>query len=200
LAQKPDLICFTGDYASHSYGFDAIGLREILREASESAPTYGVLGNHDGGAWLRSLGGDSSTTRMKDLLDAAGVRLLYNASAQAHGLNVVGIADIWSGEARAKRAFEDVDPMRPTIALCHNPDGKTLMKAHPWNLMLSGHTHGGQARIPGIAPSWLPVSDKRFIAGLYEWEDRNLFITRGLGSPKHVRAFCRPEVSILHLG
>jgi predicted MPP superfamily phosphohydrolase len=68
-----------------------------------------------------------------------------------------------------------------------------------WDIMLSGHTHGGQARIPGINPSWTPVQDKRFLAGLYSWEGRYLFITRGLGSPRHVRAFCRPEVSILEL-
>jgi predicted MPP superfamily phosphohydrolase len=46
---------------------------------------------------------------------------------------------------------------------------------------------------------WAPVLDHRFLAGLYGWDRRQLFITRGLGSPKHVRAFCRPEVSILDL-
>jgi hypothetical protein len=66
--------------------------------------------------------------------------------------------------------------------------------------MLSGHTHGGQARVPVISRLWTPVHDKRYIAGLYTWDRRRLFITRGLGSPKHVRAFCRPEVSILEVG
>ena len=66
--------------------------------------------------------------------------------------------------------------------------------------MLSGHTHGGQARIPGDTPPWLPVEDKRYVAGLYGWRDRQLFITRGLGSPHHMRVLCRPEVSILEIG
>jgi predicted MPP superfamily phosphohydrolase len=84
--------------------------------------------------------------------------------------------------------------------MCHNPDGKDLLSNDRWDLMLSGHTHGGQARIPGLDPPWTPVLDKRFVAGLYQWEGRRLFITRGLGSPNRIRAFCRPEASILHIG
>ena len=106
----------------------------------------------------------------------------------------------WSKEFDPARAFAHTDPTAPTLFLCHNPDAKYAVRAHPWNLMLSGHTHGGQARIPGLTPLWTPVWDKRFVAGLYTWDNRQLFITRGLGSPKHVRAFCRPEVSILDLG
>ena len=111
----------------------------------------------------------------------------------------MGLRDLWSGAFDADCAFETVDGSSPTVVLCHNPDGKKYFRERQWDLMLSGHTHGGQARIPGITPQWAPVSDKRFIAGLYAWENRHLFITRGLGSPKHVRAFCRPEVSIIDL-
>jgi predicted MPP superfamily phosphohydrolase len=192
LAQRPDLICLTGDFVSVTTGFDRPGLERLLRRAAATAPTYAVLGNHDSSG--------HSTQVMRDLVASTGVHLLHNRSAAEHGLVLVGVGDYWSKEFEPRRAFAGVDPAAPTLLLCHNPDAKYAVRAHSWNLMLSGHTHGGQARIPGLNPLWTPVWDKRFVAGLYTWNNRHLFITRGLGSPKHVRAFCRPEVSILELG
>jgi uncharacterized protein len=200
LAARPDLICLTGDYVSYTSGFDRAGLLRLLRLATDSAPTYAVLGNHDGGAWIARGTGSHSTEPMRELLASAGVRVLHNDSAVEGDLTLVGVADLWSGELDARRAFAKVMPSTPAVVLCHNPDGKQRLEQHSWNLTLSGHTHGGQARIPGLTPLWAPVTDKRFLAGLYSWEGRQLFISRGLGSPKHVRAFCRPEVSVLHLG
>jgi predicted MPP superfamily phosphohydrolase len=199
LSQKPDLICLTGDFVSETRGFDQQGLFRLLRTAAAAAPTYAVLGNHDGGAWLARWGGCRSTEFMQDLIKSAGVHLLHNQSTVAEDLTVVGVADLWSGEFNPEQAFACAPRSAPTLMLCHNPDAKGDLGHLPWDLMLSGHTHGGQVRVPGMTPLWAPVADKRFIAGLYNWENHQLFITRGLGSPKHVRAFCRPEVSILDL-
>jgi uncharacterized protein len=200
LAARPDLICLTGDFVSHTSGFDLDGLERLLRMAADTAPSYAVLGNHDGGAWIARFGGDRSTQMMRDLVTSTGVRMLHNQSAMEGNLTLVGVGDYWSNELDPERAFAGVNPSAPTVVLCHNPDGKKLLERQSWNLMLSGHTHGGQARIPGFCPPWAPVRDRRFLAGLYNWQGRQLFITRGLGSPKHVRAFCRPEVSVLDLG
>ena len=200
LAAQPDLICLTGDYVSYTSGFDHTGLQRLLRLAADAAPTYAVLGNHDGGAWIARSKGNRSTEPMRELLASAGVRVLHNDAAVEGDLTLVGVADFWSGEMDPERAFAEVATSAPAVVLCHNPDGKQRLEQHSWNLMLSGHTHGGQARIPGLTPLWAPVTDKRFLAGLYPWQGRQLFITRGLGSPKHVRAFCRPEVSVLDLG
>jgi uncharacterized protein len=199
LAARPDVICFTGDFVSDTRDFDRTGLCGLLRRAADTAPSYAVLGNHDGGAWIARYRGSRSTQMMAELVTSAGVRLLYNQAAMQGDLTLVGVGDYWSGEFDAPRAFSEVPASATTIVLSHNPDAKQEMERLPWNLMLSGHTHGGQARIPGFCPPWAPVSDKRFISGLYEWSGRQLFITRGLGSPKHVRAFCRPEVSVLDL-
>jgi uncharacterized protein len=200
LAARPDLICLTGDYVSYTSGFDRTGLLRLLRLAADSAPTYAVLGNHDGGAWIARSRGSLSTEPMRELLASTGVRVLHNDSAVEGNLTLVGVGDYWSGELDPERAFRAVAPSTPAVVLCHNPDGKRLLEKQSWKLMLSGHTHGGQARIPGLTPLWAPVADKRFLAGLYPWQGRQLFITRGLGSPKHVRAFCRPEVSLLDVG
>jgi predicted MPP superfamily phosphohydrolase len=200
LAQRPDLICFTGDYVTNTTGFDRDGLQRLLRRAADTAPCYAVLGNHDGGAWLGHRRGSPSTRLMADLVSSTGVHLLHNQSAVEQGILLAGVGDLWSGDFDPARAFAAVPPGAPTIVLCHNPDGKTALRPWPWHLMLSGHTHGGQANVPLVSPLWTPVSDKRYIAGVYTWDRRRLFITRGLGSPRHVRAFCRPEVSLLHLG
>jgi uncharacterized protein len=189
LAARPDLICLTGDFVTTTVAFDKTGLRRLLRRMAATAPTYAVLGNHDGRA--------RSAEMMRDLIGSAGIRVLHNESAAHHELTIVGVADFWSGEFDPARAFEDCCTARPTLVLCHNPDGKRTLRDYPWQLMLSGHTHGGQVCIPGVNPFWTPVWDKRFVAGLYHWENRQIFITRGIGSPKHVRAFCRPEVSLL---
>jgi predicted MPP superfamily phosphohydrolase len=87
----------------------------------------------------------------------------------------------------------------PSIVLAHNPDTKDAIEHQSWDLMLSGHTHGGQVVVPFVEPTWAPVVDKRFIAGLYEWSGRQLYITKGVGNHSGVRFGCRPEVSILEL-
>jgi predicted MPP superfamily phosphohydrolase len=200
LAEKPDIICLTGDFVSISHGYDRMGLRDLLRRAADTAPTYAVLGNHDGGTWLARYGGSPSPDHVADLLTGAGVRLLHNQSTIVDDVTLVGLGDVWSGLFDGRRAFEAAPRSAATVVMCHNPDGKDLLSNDRWDLMLSGHTHGGQARIPGLDPPWTPVLDKRFVAGLYQWEGRRLFITRGLGSPNRIRAFCRPEASILHIG
>lgn len=199
LRQRPDLICFTGDFVTNTHGFDKPGLLRLLRRAADTAPTFAVLGNHDGGAWLARRGGNASHQPIADLVQSAGVRLLHNESATIGELTFAGVGDLWSRQIIPHRAFRATPPSQTTILLSHNPDAKDLLLPYPWHLMLSGHTHGGQARIPGATPPWAPVVDKRFLSGLYRWHNRQLFITRGLGSPKHVRAFCRPEVSLLEL-
>jgi predicted MPP superfamily phosphohydrolase len=199
LEQRPDIICFTGDFVTTTVGFDRAGLQRMLRRAANTAPCYAVMGNHDGGDWLRHHGGSASTAMIRELVGSTGVRMLHNRAAIEQGIRLVGVGDFWSGEFAPERAFEACDTAVPTLVLCHNPDAKQSLLPWRWDLMLSGHTHGGQVRIPAVNPLWTPVWDKRFVAGLYRWEGRQLFITRGLGSPKHVRAFCRPEISMLHV-
>lgn len=229
LATRPDLICLTGDFVTTNKGFDKAGLVRLLRRAASVAPTYAVLGNHDGGSWLARRQGDPSTRIVGDLLRHSGVQLLENQHvvhplASGQRLHLVGVADLWSGKFHPQAATRNLLPSHgavnhlatthqttthakppysatePLIILCHNPDGKAAFRHLAWDLFLSGHTHGGQGRIPGLTPYWVPTQDKRFISGLYPYGPGFLHITRGLGSPKHVRAFCRPELSLLRLG
>ena len=88
---------------------------------------------------------------------------------------------------------------RIRIVLSHNPDTKKPLAAYGWDLLLCGHTHGGQIGLPFFSARFAPVKDKRFIAGLYQWQGRHLHITKGVGSGFRIRFNCRPEVSLLTL-
>jgi predicted MPP superfamily phosphohydrolase len=112
----------------------------------------------------------------------------------------VGVGDLWCFEVFPDKAFATAGREGPTVLLNHNPDAKDELIKHPWDLMLAGHTHGNQIHIPGIDLSrWAVVRDPRFIAGLYNWEGRQLHINRGIGGLSGIRLNCRPEVSVLEL-
>lgn len=204
LEQQPDLICITGDFITWKYRrWDEYA--EVLRTCSNTAPTYACLGNHDGGAWMqgRALANDNSSLVKKLLVDA-NVELLHNRSTTANlggrQWNLVGTGDLWNEECEPARAFAEIDATLPTLVLSHNPDAKTILMEHPWNLMLSGHTHGGQIYLPGLGAPLAPVKDKKYVRGLHALDTkvgRWLHITKGVGNLHGVRFNCRPEVSLL---
>jgi predicted MPP superfamily phosphohydrolase len=137
------------------------------------------------------------------MLAEAKVTLLHNRAVPfdhaGWKLNLVGVGDWWADEMEAKQAFATADPARRTILLSHNPDTKTDLLPWSWNLMLSGHTHGGQLDLPVIGTPFAPIRDKRYVRGLHRWNDRWLHITKGVGNLHGMRFNCRPEVSVLTL-
>jgi predicted MPP superfamily phosphohydrolase len=112
----------------------------------------------------------------------------------------VGVGDVWAGDLEPAGAFAQIRRGDiPTVLLSHNPDTKDAMADYPWHLMLSGHTHGGQVILPLYGPPIVPVHDRRYIAGLKPWHDRQIHVTRGVGNLLGVRFACRPEVAVLDL-
>ena len=201
-AWKPDLICVTGDFITRTFEDDA-GYVRVLRRLSGTAQTFASLGNHDGGRWAGEDGGYKDANWIVNVLKRSGIRLLHNASARIqvgdHKLNLVGVGDMWAGDMDIQRAFAG-RPAGDTIVLSHNPDTKEHLNAFDWRLMLCGHTHGGQLRVPWLgATPFAPVRDKRFVAGLRGWNERWIHVTRGIGSVFGVRINCPPEVSFLTL-
>ena len=186
LATKPDLICLTGDYISHQDVPDSAGYARVLSRLAAAAPTFAVLGNHDGGPWAAQCDGFSDHRYVDRVLETAGIDVLHNRSkgVEIHGqpLWLAGAGDYWADEMDGERAFAGVDGRdRPVILLSHNPDTKDDLAAHPWDLMLSGHTHGGQVLVPLYGPPFAPVRDLRYLAGLNPWGSRQIHVTRGVG-------------------
>ena len=87
----------------------------------------------------------------------------------------------------------------PILCLAHNPDAKDALDGLPWDLMLAGHTHGGQVVLPFLGPPVVPVRDRRFVSGLNGWSSRLIYTTRGVGNLYGLRVHCRPEVTLLDL-
>ncbi len=201
----PDLICLTGDFVTAGQPTDWPDYASILDRLPAAAPTYAVLGNHDGGLWSRTYEEGSGTVTVIRFLNQVGITVLHNDSAlvEARGkrCRLAGTGDLWSGECDPPAAFAALphDPAIPSILLAHNPDTKDIVQDLPWDLMLSGHTHGGQIVLPLFGPPFVPVRDRRFVAGLYSWAGRHLHVSRGIGSLLSVRLNCRPEITLLQI-
>lgn len=198
----PDVVCLTGDFITWKWE-EWSRYSEILARLVSAAPTYACLGNHDGGKWAARSRGYGDHFLVAAMLAKAGVRLLHNAAvsftAKGKQLNLVGVGDEWAHEMDAEQAFRGVAPADATIILSHNPDTKTALLAHPWDLLLCGHTHGGQLDLPVIGTPFAPVRDTRYVSGLHRWEERWLHVTKGVGNLHGIRFGCRPEVSVLRL-
>ncbi|MDQ6631046.1 MAG: phosphodiesterase YaeI [Verrucomicrobiota bacterium] len=204
IALKPDLICLTGDFITA--GCNPVDRYiQTLSLLSQCAPTFACLGNHDGGRWAGAHRGFKDTEFIQSLLKKAGVVLLHNTMQTVRvrdwNLTLVGLGDAWAEEMLPEIAFAPLPASRGdvTIVLSHNPDTKTQLQPYEWDLMLCGHTHGGQVRLPLIGTPFAPVRDKNFVEGLHYWNSRWIHITRGVGNLHGVRFNCRPEVSLLTL-
>jgi predicted MPP superfamily phosphohydrolase len=196
---EPDLIALVGDFMT-CHGQEQI---EEVARVMESLPTaklgaFAVLGNHDyTNTWTDAAAGDALAYRLAE----AGVTVLKNESREVEGLRIYGVDDVWGPDFNLAGAFEAFDSTKPCLTLLHNPDG---CDRAGWNgyrgWILSGHTHGGQCRLPFCRPPKLPVGNKRYVAGEYALKgDRILYINRGLGHHLRVRFFARPEITVFTL-
>jgi len=201
LRDKPDLICVTGDFITSTYD-DFGAYQRVLSRLAGAAPVFACLGNHDGGVWSRHSHGYPDTRQVRALLQQSGIELLHNRSTtlalRGRPIALFGLGDCYAREAEPARAFSArirEDALR--VVLSHNPDTKDILQPYRWDLMLSGHTHGGQVCLPLIGAPFAPVNDKRFVAGLYRWNNRWLHVTKGVGNVHGLRFNCRPEISLL---
>lgn len=198
---QPDLICVTGDFITTKYN-DFDSYRTILSQLPKIAPAYASLGNHDGGSWSRFHHGYADNSKVRRLVAESGLQLLHNQPAEltvrGRPVSLVGLGDCYASEADPETAFQKpAPPGAVRIVLSHNPDTKVMLDPYPWDLVLCGHTHGGQIWLPLLGAPFAPVEDKRFIAGLYSWNGRWIHITKGVGNVWGMRFNCRPEISLL---
>ena len=197
MAERPDLIALTGDLAAD----DAPDFRRVLDAVSGlRAPlgVYTVPGNHDytvgiqkwreevgERAWLRDLTNDAV------VLDVRGARLC-----------VAGVDDFSCGDPRLS-ALPPPDQRDATILLAHDPDqAERARRAYDQvDLVLSGHTHGGQVRLPWVGALKNPAEhDEIYEEGLRRRPWTQVYVSRGVGTVHiPVRFLCRPEVAILEL-
>ncbi|MEO6052779.1 MAG: phosphodiesterase YaeI [Chthoniobacterales bacterium] len=201
---KPDLICLTGDYITDYYeDWDAYS--QTLRSLAECAPTFAVLGNHDGGPWAHAVGyGYETFDEVSNMLNAAGIRILRNESTRCEiagrTLHLVGLGDTWSADCIPEQAWEnEISSTEAIIVLSHNPDSKITLRPYPWHFMLCGHTHGGQVVFPGKYAPFAEITDRNFARGLCPYAGRLIYINSGVGNLQSWRFSCRPEIAEITL-
>ncbi len=204
LAQKPDIICLTGDYITEGRGYDEVWYRPVLRRLSSQVRCFATLGNHDGGAWAGKPGQRYTTEKVTKMLESSGIPVLTNTfidvPVRENRLRLVGVGDLWAKQCNPWDAFRGVPKDgTPTIVMSHNPDSKVMMEEFRWELMLSGHTHGGQVVMPILGISPAPVSDKRYVRGMKPWNGRMINVSAGVGNIRGIRFNCRPEVNVIDL-
>lgn len=200
---NPDVIFLVGDYV-YDHG-DQVTALEPLANITRVYPTYAVLGNHDYD--LRSPASpvdDARAREVEEALTSYGVHVLKNegVAIDNNQLWLAGVEDIWSHRARIGDAlFDRPVPPLPTILLTHNPDTMFFVRhSQLINLVLAGHTHGGQIRLPLIGPvPQIPDElGRHYDKGLFDYDGTPLFITSGIGeSGPRARLFNLPEIAAL---
>ena len=216
-AENPDLVLWLGDYYNAPTDVWKVYLEERPRIANWLARRlpvmeeiawemknlrgrlgdYAILGNHDW-AW--------SAAETERHLSDVGITVLKDTVAVAYDpetrqtLHIVGYEDISSGRRPDFKTLHDQLPSdAAAIAIAHSPDTFKLSDDGP-RLMLSGHTHGGQIRLPWIGPLVLPLNLSRYDHGWFAEGARRLYVTSGLGtSLPPLRLLVPPEVVVLDL-
>jgi uncharacterized protein len=191
-ARPASIVAFTGDIVDSE-----AGLPVLDRLASELAATHAklvaILGNWE--HWSRI-----SLAELGARYAALGVELLVNSSATMEGISIAGTDDGLAGNVDWSRTLRDRTD-GPKLLLTHGPDllDRAPEGAPRFDLALSGHTHGGQARLGPFAPL-VPPGSGRFVAGHYQTRLGPAFVSRGTGtSILPARFLCRPELPLFRL-
>ena len=203
-AEAPDAIVLTGDFVHK--GFRHVDMAATsLERLSAPHGVYAVLGNHDHS--IRNSLGIRRHRRLSatiiHALQSRGVRVLDNESLTFQQgedqLHLVGVDDMWSRRCDVDRAMEGLDAATPRVLLAHNPRTIERLGGRRCDVMLSGHTHGGQVNWPGLGRIALGRRTKQFAAGLYRHDQTHLYVNKGVGFGWRFRFGVRPEIAVFQL-
>jgi predicted MPP superfamily phosphohydrolase len=200
-AQNPDLVVLTGDFIHHGFKY-VERVADVLAQLSAPYGVHAVLGNHDFS--VRNVLGIRRFRHLHQAVDEAltsrGIRVLRNETIHLQrgdgALYLTGVDDLWSRVCDVERAFQGLSLGVPRIVLAHNPHTIERLDGQRCDLMLSGHTHGGQINWPGLGRPVLTKRARRFAAGLYRYQQSYLYVNKGIGFGFRFRFGVRPEVAV----
>jgi len=195
--EKPDIDAIVGDYMDHNAAVVPPMLKYLAKLEAKHG-VYAVMGNHDG--WTSSAGA------VQSLFRNAGLEFLVNEhsliSIKGSPFAIAGTDSVWAGYPDPVTMYKGIKKETPTLSLIHEPDFfDDALETHDSVLQLSGHTHGGQCRVPivGYAPNRVDFG-RNYLYGEYAKKNSKLFVTRGVGTTGlPVRFACRPELVMLTL-
>ena len=189
-----DVILLGGDYVTFRRDIPLMG-EWLLDGLTARHGVYAVPGNHDYWADAEEVAG---TFRRH------GVRMLMNERVAieigGRRIFIAGIDEIYRGEPDADAALEGLLPNDAVIAISHHPDIIPTLRRRRIDLLLCGHTHGGQIRVPFFGPIVVPSRhEARYAAGFSRTGSVLAYVGRGIGAVPPLRILCRPELPLFTL-
>lgn len=203
-ALRPDVVLLGGDYLDIQPGGDATPLLQELAGLRAPLGVYGVWGNHDYRSFGRSgagLGWVSRRDELRRSFAGAGITLLRNEGrALRDDVYLGGVDDLTTGDPDLPATLYGAGS-RATLLLSHNPDLLPDLP-EPVGLVLCGHTHGGQIRLPWVGAPVVPSRyGQRYAMGWVRGAfGTPAYVSRGLGvTGVPMRMLCEPELTLLTL-
>jgi predicted MPP superfamily phosphohydrolase len=190
-----DLIALGGDYVHRESRYVASTALELAR-LSAPLGVFSILGNHDYYAGRVLTLAEFAKNKIPCLVNS-GQRITRGTDSFWLG----GVDDLCRGNPQPGAALHGVEPGEAVILLSHSPDVAETLDDERVGLMLSGHTHGGQVRLPLIGSPIIPSQyGQKYASGLVKAPKTNCFVTRGVGTVfPPVRLNCPPEIALLTL-
>jgi uncharacterized protein len=203
---QPDLIVLTGDFVTAPVGLSK-GARskaaaaaiepcaQCLAQLRAGLGLVAVLGNHDL---------STNAAHITAVLQSHAVQVLQNRSIaferEGKRLWLAGADDVLEGKPDLKSALSPIPPADAVVLLAHEPDWADHVARFPVDLQLSGHSHGGQIRLPIIGPPYLPPLGRKYPRGIRRIGPLVLYTNPGIGTIRiPMRLNCPPEVTLITL-
>jgi hypothetical protein len=205
--ERPDYVFLTGDYVTSDVlpkhlSIRAAGTCGRLLAGLECKERYAIFGNHDARAGEFEVGEAMSEAKLVFLRNTHVPLERNGGRVWLAGIDdpVCGMPDQGAAIPESIRNI----PHEPVILMCHAPDYIDRLAVHPTgqaiSLVLSGHTHGGQIRLPFAGPLFLPSWGRKYVEGAFKVGTMQLYVNRGIGSVGVPFRFdCRPEITIFTL-
>lgn len=191
---QPDLILFSGDLIDHYECYPQIkdSVIEVLKSMDANYGKYAVYGNHDIGGGAKHV--------YRSIMEEGGFQVLCNEviGCLEFGISFFGVDDPCAGYEDQALVKQQLSPYQ--VLLCHEPDFVDQIDTTYLDLMVSGHTHGGQIYLPLLSKVILPKGGKRYRKGLYQIQDMKLYVSSGIGTtwlPFRFRNV--PEIIVYHI-
>lgn len=195
-AADADLIVITGDFVTRHIAAVSERLEKALRRLKARDGVVAVLGNHD--HW-------GNVGAVRRAIARSGVMLItndvYTLRRGSETLHIAGVDSMQEMRARLDLVMNCLPDESAAILLAHEPDFAYISAAtRRFDLQLSGHSHGGQVRVPILMNIILPPFSHKYTIGLHRVKGMTVYTNRGLGmSGVNLRFSCRPEVTVLEL-
>lgn len=189
---RPDLLCITGDVVAREWRPEAVH-RFLAALPPARLGRYAIMGNWE--YWAKA-----TPERWRATLAEHGVRLLLEEWVDLGPLVLAGTDDALAGAPQPGRVVEALPAGRPTVVLTHSPALFPTLARPGVDLVLAGHSHAGQVRLPALGSLWVPRGTGPYVSGWYRQGSSWLYVGRGVGwSIAPVRMWCPPELARIKL-